>query len=250
MRNLNRSDWHRFWPVLQAGSLIVIGVALGMGGTLAFQYQQRSTTSTPTAEPPADKPEAAKVITMDLLLKGEPALGQPNAPVTIVSFSDYECPYCRLFHQKVFPKLKQTFIDTGLVRFIHKDLPMPFHRQAEPSATVARCAQKQKSFWPVHSALLDQQNCLECRGPVAIAVSSGLNAEALKTCLRDPSILEIVRSNTSEAGLHDIRATPTFVLGPTIHEGRHRGQIIEGALPWPQFQAFIQEELAKTKPSP
>ena len=66
-------------------------------------------------------------------------MGSNDAPLTIVEFSDFECPYCRLFHEEVLPSLKREYIDTGLVRFIHKDLPLPFHDQARPAAAAARC---------------------------------------------------------------------------------------------------------------
>ena len=90
----------------------------------------------------------------------EPVLGDSTAPLTIVEFSDFECPCCRRFHEQVLPALKREYIDTGLVRFIHKDLPLPFHRQARPAAAAARCAGEQNRYWDLYSALFDQQTCL------------------------------------------------------------------------------------------
>lgn len=249
MRRLNKNELARFWPFFRAASWIAIGAALGTGATLALQQHLRSST-TPPEQRKSAKEEETRVLSMDLMLQGEPVLGQAKAPITIVEFSDYECPYCRMFQKEIFPELKRDFIDKGLVRFIHKDLPLPFHQQAEPSAVVARCAQGQQAFWQVHNALFDQQTCLACRGPAAIAIAAGLDENQLKSCQNNPKILETIRINVSEAGLHDIRATPTFVIGPTIAELRHRGRVIEGALPWPQFQALIKQELAKAKPTP
>ena len=69
----------------------------------------------------------------------------------------------------MLPSLKREYIDTGLVRFIHKDLPLPFHDQARPAAAAARCAGEQNRYWDLYSALFDQQTCLECKGVVEIA---------------------------------------------------------------------------------
>lgn len=250
MHNLNWQAAKRLLPGLRLAGSFALGTAIGTVGTLGVQHQLSSSTPSRLEQKQPSRPATPRTLTIDLLLQGEPVLGKSSAPVTVVEFSDYECPYCRLFQQDIFPQLKRDFIDKGLVRFIHKDLPLPFHPQAEPSAAVARCAQKKEAFWQVHSALFAQQTCLACRGPAAIAVAAGLDDDQLKSCLKDPGILEAVRSNASEAGLHDIRATPTFVIGPTIAELRHRGRVIEGALPWPQFQALIKQELAKAKPSP
>lgn len=62
--------------------------------------------------------------------EGEPSLGSLKAPLTMVEFSDFQCPYCKIFHNDILPKLKSEFIDTGKLRFIHKDYPLPFHEQA------------------------------------------------------------------------------------------------------------------------
>ena len=179
------------------------------------------------------------------MLKEEPVLGNSTAPLTIVEFSDYQCPYCSQFQNTIFPKLKQEFIDQGLLRFIHKDLPLPFHSHSIKSAAVARCAQRQNAFWSTHQALYEQQNCLQCKGPKAIAIAAGLSEQKLDRCLKDPAIPNVIRSNQSEAGLHNITATPTFVIGPTIARERHSGLVVEGALPWPQFRRIIKDELSQ-----
>ena len=214
---------------------------LGAGGTLVFQNLQQASQETINRT----QTNTPKRLTFDLLVKEEPVLGEQSAPLTIVEFSDYQCPYCQQFQNDVFPELKQDFIDRGLVRFIHKDLPLPFHQQAETAAEVARCSHRQGAFWLIHQALYDQQNCLACKGPSEIATAAGLNKQELDQCLKDPAIANVIRSNQSEAGLHNITATPTFVIGPTIAADRHRGLVVEGALPWQQFKRIIESELRK-----
>ena len=228
--------------VLKAAGLLTLGLGIGSGSTVLLQQW----TSNPKTNPNARierKPPPRAALTTELLLQGEPFLGSSNAPLTIVEFSDFECSYCRRFHEQVLPSLKRTYIDTGLVRFIHKDLPLPFHRQAMPAASAARCAGEQNRYWDLYSALFDQQTCLECKGVVAIAEAINLDTSVLQACMQRETTQRLIRANLSEAELHNIRATPTFVIGPSRREGTHHGDIIEGALPWPQFKALIDQQL-------
>ena len=121
-----------------------------------LQHWTSSITHVPNARVAQEHtPDAA--LTTELLLQGEPTLGAGKAPLTIVEFSDFECPYCRQFHEQVIPSLKREYIETGLVRFIHKDLPLPFHSQAKHAAAAARCAGEQNRYWDLYEVLFDQQ---------------------------------------------------------------------------------------------
>ena len=220
-------------------ALLGLGLGLGTGGTLLMQ----AIALPPTNEPAEPQKRIQPKLTTDLLLEGEPSLGNARAPLTIVEFSDFECRYCQQFHQTVMPNLKKEYIETGLVRFIHKDLPLPFHRQALPAATAARCAGEQNKYWTTYGALFDGQSCLQCKGVVAIARERGVDATTLQACMNRDSTKALINANVSEAQLHGIRATPTFVIGPTRTNNTHRGEIVEGALPWTQFKSMIDEQL-------
>ena len=226
--------------VLRAAYWLALGLGVGSGTTLVFQ--QWTSTPTPEARAEQQAPPAA-ALTTELLLEGDPVLGSSRAPLTIVEFSDFECPYCRLFHEQVLPSLKRDYIDTGLVRFIHKDLPLPFHRQARPAAAAARCAGEQNRYWDLYGALFDQQTCLECKGVMGIAEDLNLDTSALRTCMQREATDTLINANLSEAKLHNIRATPTFIIGPSRSDDKHHGDIVEGALPWPQFKALIDQQL-------
>ena len=221
-------------------ALLALGLGLGTGGTLLLQ----ATTPRPrTNEPAGPQKRIQPKLTTDLLLEGEPSLGNARAPLTIVEFSDFECRYCQKFHQTVMPNLKKEYIETGLVRFIHKDLPLPFHRQALPAAAAARCAREQNKYWTTYGALFDGQSCLQCKGVVAIAREQGVDVNTLQACMNRDSTKALINANVSEAQLHGIRATPTFVIGPTRTDNTHRGDVIEGALPWLQFKMMLDEQI-------
>ena len=232
--------------VLKAAGLLMLGMGIGSGGTVLVQ--QWNFTSPPMPQTgAARKPPPPAALTTELLLSGEPFMGSADAPLTIVEFSDFECSYCRRFHEQVLPSLQRDYINTGLVRFIHKDLPLPFHRQAKPAAAAARCAGEQNRYWDLYDALFDQQTCLECKGIMGIAEELRLDTSALQACIQREATETLIKANLSEAKLHNIRATPTFVIGPSRKDGKHHGEIIEGAMPWPQFKALIDQELTDQK---
>ena len=234
--------------VIKAAGLLTLGMGIGSASTVVLQ--QWTSTSPPVTNSRAERepPPPAALIT-ELLLTGEPFMGSRNAPLTIVEFSDFECRYCRLFHEQVLPSLKREYIDTGLVRFVHKDLPLPFHNQARLAAAATRCAGEQNRYWDLYGAIFDQQTCLECRGVIEIAKELSLDTSALQTCMQRGATDTLITANLSEAQLHNIRATPTFVIGPSRSDNKHHGDIVEGAMPWPQFKALIDQQLNAQKES-
>jgi len=223
------------WPWIAAGT------ALGCLLTLGAQFTANKLSETKTASQDRRAPTIATVS-----ITGDPSMGSATAPITIVEFSDFECPYCKQFHEEALPKLKKEYIETGLVRFIHKDLPLPFHQHAQQAATAARCAQKDGKYWETYNALFNQQNCLGCKGPFAVAATTGVNQRELERCSRSKETKQAVNINTSEAELNGIRATPTFVIG-TSSESLHKGQIIEGAIPWPEFKKIVETKISEAR---
>lgn len=109
----------------------------------------------------------AATISTPLAIKLEPhdpAFGSLAPALPLIAFNDYQCAYCLVFQQETFPKLKAEYLDTGKVRFVHKDLPLDFHTEAMPAARVARCAGEAGQFWAMHTALFAQAHCLACQG--------------------------------------------------------------------------------------
>ena len=226
--------------LIYSGALLLLGLGIGSASTLLIQAW---TTPPPTPPRPQPEPAPKPLLATPLLLEGEPSMGRADAPLTIVEFSDFECSYCQRFHDQVLPQLKKDYVNTGLVRFIHKDLPLPFHPQAKPAAAAARCAGEQNRYWEIYGALFDQQQCMSCKGAEGIAREQQIDTSALKACMGRESTKALINANISEATLHNIRATPTFVIGPTRSDGRHTGDIVEGALPWPDFKTLVEAQL-------
>ena len=232
-----------FAKSLKPGGWLVLGTGLGVAVTIGLQWvgSNNKARTTPIDQP---VPEAIELLG-DLRISGSPSLGSLMAPITIVEFSDFQCSYCKRFHSQVIEPLKENYIDQGLVRFVHKDLPLPFHELAHLSARVARCAQSDNQYWEIYKRLFSGQNCLSCEGPVKIASDHPKDQEQLQNCADETSTALLVNTDLSEAKLHGIRATPTVVIGPTISETLHRGRVIEGAMTWPAFKQIVDEELHK-----
>jgi len=227
--------------IIRQGLVLFIGMAIGSGITIGAKFirEQTRLQTQQQSEPP-------KAITISLGLQGDPSLGSKNAPVTIVEFSDFQCPYCKRFHDQVLPSLKKEYIDKGLVRFVHKDLPLPFHAYARESAIAARCSADPAQYWNTYEALFEAQDCFACKGINTIITNAGISQKQIATCKKEGTANKAVNINLSESQLQGIRATPSFVIGPS-QGNKHTGRLIEGAMPWAQFKVVIQEALEKSK---
>ena len=225
----------RVWIACLTGVIAGSALTIGLQQTTSILNSKKN-----NSERPKD-PLWARVN-----ISEEPSVGSKKAPVTIVEFSDFECPYCKSFHDETFPELKREFIDAGLVRFIHKQLPLPFHENALAAAKAAYCSKEQDKYWNTYHALFNQQDCLKCKGPAQIAKSSGLKAAELESCIRRERTNMAINISISEATLNEIRSTPTFIIGPS-RNNYHEGRVVTGALQWSDFKKIVKQELSKQK---
>lgn len=174
----------------------------------------------------------------------EPALGKLTAPLTMVEFTDYQCPYCRRFQAEVFPRLKHDYIDTGKLRFIARDLPLEIHAAAQPAAEAAHCAGEQGRFWEMHAALLGGPKDLLEGGIEARAKAVGLDLPRFRTCVAQGKYAHVIEAHVREADAVGITGTPGFIIGYAAH-GELTGQRIEGAAPYESFDSYLRELLAR-----
>lgn len=171
-------------------------------------------------------------------VKDDPRLGSATAKIAIVEFSDYQCFYCREFHRKQFERLKKEYIDTGVVQFIYKDLPLRTHRQAVPAAMAARCAGAQGRFWGMHDALFDHQGRL---GPnLFLELARQLNLDEVKfnACLESQAPVQGIGQDVSTARMLGFTGTPSFLIGKIEGDTLTVVRWSRGAL---TFEVFAQE---------
>jgi protein-disulfide isomerase len=179
-------------------------------------------------------------------LNGTEMLGSRDAPITVVEFTDYQCPFCQRFHVSVFGEMKKNFIDTGKVRFYSRDLPLDsIHPNAMRAAMSARCAAEQGQFWKLRDIMGANPDKLEMADLVGDAASLHMDAEAFKACVESGKYREAVQSNVLEALKFGIGGTPSFVVGKSTPEGVE-GEVVEGALPLSEFaKVFARVEAGK-----
>jgi protein-disulfide isomerase len=197
-----------------------------------------------TARPPAPPPKPTN-ITMNL--EGREFLGSKDAPLTMVQFTDYQCPFCQRFHTTTFPEIKKNYIDTGKLRFYSRDLPLDFHPNAAKASEAARCAGEQKKFWPMHEILGANAARLDIESLTGFAKQLNLDADAFRKCIESGKHAAAVQNDAAEAARIGANGTPTFLVGRSTADGVI-GELVEGALPYPMFDQKLKS-LEAAKPN-
>jgi protein-disulfide isomerase len=170
------------------------------------------------------------------------SLGRDDAPVTLVEFADYQCPFCRQFHAETFAELKKNYIDTGKVRYVSRDLPLDFHPNAPGAAVAARCAGEQHKFWEMRDLMV--VNAADLSSPSLLKYGGQLNLDmtAFSACLSDKKYTAAVQKDIADAGTLGISGTPSFVVGKTAKD-QINGVRIVGAVPYSVFETAIKNQL-------
>jgi protein-disulfide isomerase len=172
----------------------------------------------------------------EVLANGAPSKGSEKAPVTIVKFEDFECPYCKRVQPSLTAVLKQY---DGKVRLVHKDLPLEaIHPKAQLAAEAARCAGEQGKFWEYHDTLYENAPKFTPPELKSYAKTIGLAAASFEQCLDGRKYKAAVQKDLSEGAKLGLTGTPSFFIN---------GREISGALPVESFAAIIDEELAQAK---
>ena len=172
----------------------------------------------------------------------DPALGDPKAPVTIIEFGDYQCPFCRQFWRETFPRLKKEYIDTGKVRFVYRDFPQSApHPEAMISAIAAECAGDQDKYFEYHDKIFREQ---DRRGRDVVryraaelkrwAVDLKLDTAAFDECLDSERHKDEVSKDYNDMQGLGFDGTPIFFVN---------GRVLAGAHPFGTFQKVIEELL-------
>jgi protein-disulfide isomerase len=170
-------------------------------------------------------------------------VGSADAPVTIIEFSDLQCPYCARHALSIFPEIKRNYIDTGKVRYVAREFPLAMHPFAFPAAVATRCAGEQGKFWEYRHALFDRQDELATAPYDALAAQLGLDVPRFAACQKNGAQAEAVRADVRLAGSSRITSTPTFVVGRVVN-GKLEGEGFAGAKSYPDFAARIDAHLA------
>ena len=170
-------------------------------------------------------------------------MGQPNAPVTMVEFTDLECPFCRQFHMTAFEQIQKNYIETGKVRYISLDFPLSIHAYAMPAAEAAQCAGEQGQFWQMRHTIFVNNEHLTPTIFDTFAKDLKLNLTQFDACVTSKKYAARIAQDQQEGTLAGVSGTPTFVIGRTSAKGVEGVRVV-GAQPYAVFEAQIQKALA------
>jgi protein-disulfide isomerase len=190
------------------------------------------------AKPAAPQPE--QITRTKLNLDGFAMLGSKDAPLTMVEFTDYQCPFCQRFHVATFGELKKNYIDTGKVRFYSRDMPLDFHPNALRAAQAARCSAEQGQFWSLRNLMGANPDKLDLEHILGFATDLKMDTTKLRTCVESEKYKNSVETDVMEAMKIGATGTPTFVVGKSTPEGVD-GEVMIGAQPYQMFDAKLKE---------
>lgn len=165
--------------------------------------------------------------------KDDPVRGPADAPITIVEYSDFQCPFC----SRVTPTLDALQKKyAGKIRIVFKDFPLPNHLEAPKAAEAAHCAGEQGKYWEMHDRLFANQQALKVADLKTSAGAIGLDAAKFSACLDSGKFAESVQADLAEGQKLGVQSTPTLYVN---------GRLVSGAQPLDVFDAIVQEELAR-----
>ena len=218
-----------FVAAIQVILLVIIAFQLnGLGGISGNDVAIPIAPDVPSAQPPAP------TVDMDSLVDDDSVKGDSDAPVTIVEFSDYECPFCARYVVQTYPQIVEKYIDTGKVKYIFRDFPLSFHQQAQKAAEAAECAGEQGKYYEMHDTLFDSGVEGGVTSFKQFASDIGLNTAEFNTCLDSGAMASEVQQDFLDGQRAGVQGTPAFFIN---------GVMVSGAQPFSAFEQVIEAAL-------
>ena len=172
-----------------------------------------------------------------------PTKGKADAPVTLVEYSDYQCPYCAKVYRDTLPLIQKEYVDTGKVRYVMREHPLEaMHQDAMNASLAALCAGDQGKYWEMHNLLFDNQRKLSVDDLKTYAGTIGIDTATFNECLDGKQHVEAVRQDLASGAKLGVRGTPGFVFGLTDPDDSDKVtmmKFLKGAQPVTSFRATI-----------
>jgi protein-disulfide isomerase len=223
----------------------LLWVAAAFAACSAPEPSTRSANATPTPAATAQAPAAARSDSASLLGKADQGRirGDSSAKLWVIMVSDFQCPFCRQWHDEVFATVARDYVATGKIRVAYLNFPLSGHENAMPAAEAAMCASVQGKFWEMHDAIFRTQDRwagLPDPRPMfdSLATSVGVAAGPFRSCIASGATRAMIAADQQRASSAGVKATPTFFVGTDQ---------IEGAVPLPQFRAALDRALASAR---
>ncbi len=207
----------RRWASILVLALLVAGTGMNTDGC---------PSTTPTVPTTPDIPNGGPEV-----LDGDHVLGEADAPVTVVEYSDLECGFCGSFHRMQFPGIKTDFIDTGKVRFVYRHFPLDsIHPNARGAAEASECAAQQDMFFEFIDAVFADQSALSAADLRQVADDLGLDLDAYDTCVAAAATEILVNQDVNSGNASNVASTPTFFVNGEVANLNDVRETIENEL--------------------
>ena len=228
--------------ILSVVAILVSSISLSKAGDAALDDEEFMAKVEEGIEAFIDKQEAAQAgpsEPVDVSIDDDALKGDKDAPVTLVEFSDFECPFCGRFSRDTLPQIISEYVDTGKVRFVYRDFPLSFHQHAKAASLAAECAKEQggdEMYYKYHDKLYENQTSFSDENFKAWSVEFGLDASQFNKCLDSEKYADEVNKDFTDGQSYGVSGTPAFFIN---------GRLVSGAQPFSAFKTVIDEELAK-----
>ena len=228
--------------VLITAVALVAAAGAAFGVTLTKRSTQPAPDLPAQPAPPPDSATQQQDPLMDQRTKGA-----PDAPLTVFEVSDFQCPYCRRFWAETLPIIDREYIQTGKVRFVFINLPLPqIHPNAAAAHELAMCAAQQDRFWPMHDELYDkQEEWSRLEEPkeyfLELAGNAGLDADSLNECIETGTMRWLIEAEAQTIASRGVTSTPSFII---------EGGLMRGAAPIEDWRPILDSLFAARTQNP
>jgi protein-disulfide isomerase len=205
-----------------------------------------SKIATQQLQPKPQQPPQVNVKGVEFDIGDNPVLGNESANLIVVEFTDYQCPFCGRYSRETFPEIKKQYVDTGSIRYVVIDQPLPIHPDAPKAAEAAHCANDQGKYWEIHELMMAKQDDLKDLSSYATTLN--LNIGEFENCLNTGKYKDAVSKNMARAKELGISGVPGFIIGTVDAKDSRKVtgiSMIRGAVPLGNFQQELNSALNK-----
>jgi protein-disulfide isomerase len=225
---------------IDARLALVVSLACAPSGTAKQGAETTTVTRAETTSTTARPAQTDSIITRADLARIQ---GSATAPLWVIEVSDFQCPFCKQWHDQTYAALRDQYVKTGKVRLAYVNFPLASHTHAWPAAESAMCAGAQGKFWPMHDGLFATQTRWQgLSSPMVVfdslAQANGLDMPSWRDCVSSGKMKPLIEADHDRASRAGASATPSFMIGD---------KILTGAQPLPVLQQVIDSALAKSR---
>lgn len=225
--------------IVIAAAIVSFSILVSKGGGFGFGSLNNPNSNSKSS---VGEPLGGRV---QVSADNDPFIGPENAKVTLIEFSDFQCPFCRRFWQDTLTEIKKEYIDAGKsVKFVYRDFPLSFHEMAQKYGEASECAKDQGKFWEMHDKIFQEQEKLGSGTITAYDLNDvkrwarelGFLSSRFNQCLDSDKYREEVQNDFADGSKAGVNGTPTVFIN---------GRPVVGAQSYPNFKAIIDDELGK-----